>query len=356
MRFGLQCLVVVSVLVAGCTSSGAVTRPTEMPEYQALFSSYQAVSANLNASQGVVASLQSQVSTLNARPTEAAFASVQSQLNDAQQKLAQEQAKPDAATERAWLRVQLGAANASAKSLTMDRDAWKARALSAEANASGASQKTQALEARAQRAEQAVRLLWVDRNETATNLQRTADEVNLLASRGIAAAFSVATVANAGDPDLSLDLPNPCIAGTRCGGMDLDWNGTLLHGARPTMFSTKAVFYDTNLLFSVPIGCTASMQPFIGCKDAVLLSKPLTTNLGVGDVAVYSLTAQNTCDQSWTGSIIHRIIDVRSVNGEPQYEFQGDNRVTNPNPDPCWVPFSLVDGKMVAVLKDTVLS
>ncbi|MCE4609476.1 MAG: signal peptidase I [Desulfurococcales archaeon] len=65
-----------------------------------------------------------------------------------------------------------------------------------------------------------------------------------------------------------------------------------------------------------------SMEPLLHTGDVVLIKKEAPDQINVGDIVVYS---------SGTKYIIHRVIEIRQIDGKYCYVVKGDN---NPMPDP----------------------
>ncbi|MEB3759671.1 MAG: signal peptidase I [Desulfurococcales archaeon] len=65
-----------------------------------------------------------------------------------------------------------------------------------------------------------------------------------------------------------------------------------------------------------------SMEPLLHTGDVVLIKKEAPDQINVGDIVVYS---------SGTKYIIHRVIEIKKIDGKYCYVVKGDN---NPMPDP----------------------
>ncbi len=85
---------------------------------------------------------------------------------------------------------------------------------------------------------------------------------------------------------------------------------------------------------------TGSMEPTINPGDYILVEKCDAENLKVGDIISYF-----TIIEGKTAINTHRIVDVADENGVVWYQTQGDNKVTNPDPDEALVAPGDVIGK-----------
>lgn len=73
---------------------------------------------------------------------------------------------------------------------------------------------------------------------------------------------------------------------------------------------------------------TDSMKPTLSKGDYIFVEKCDTENLQVGDIITY-----HTIIQGQRAINTHRIVDVIVSDGSIEYQTQGDNKVTNPEPD-----------------------
>ncbi len=85
---------------------------------------------------------------------------------------------------------------------------------------------------------------------------------------------------------------------------------------------------------------TGSMTPTLVRGDLVVIQHVSSAQIAVGDIIAYS----GSCLPAPT---VHRVISITSGPSGPVYTTKGD---ANPSPDPCPVPYSEVDGRVVAVI------
>ncbi|MEM1658425.1 MAG: signal peptidase I [Candidatus Jordarchaeales archaeon] len=93
----------------------------------------------------------------------------------------------------------------------------------------------------------------------------------------------------------------------------------------------------------------SSMEPTLYYGDLVVIKKAPFYEIGVGDVIVFD--AYNWYFEAGelppNIPVIHRVYWVSFENGQLYYYTWGDNRLTNPSPDPAPTPYWLVHGKVV---------
>ncbi len=84
-----------------------------------------------------------------------------------------------------------------------------------------------------------------------------------------------------------------------------------------------------------------SMEPTFHDGDLVILAGVRPEDIKVGDVIVYSA--------SWAGGedVIHRVVSIEERGGTYLFRVQGDNRETNPVPDPGYVTPDEIRGKVI---------
>ena len=94
--------------------------------------------------------------------------------------------------------------------------------------------------------------------------------------------------------------------------------------------------------------CTGSMEPKITCLDtATWLSAFGPNDIVVGATISFQSTA---CELDGNRRMLaHRVIEVRTVDGRPEYLTKGD---ASRDPD-CWLPHSAVDAYITALHKNT---
>ncbi|MCY4623941.1 MAG: signal peptidase I [Chloroflexi bacterium] len=84
----------------------------------------------------------------------------------------------------------------------------------------------------------------------------------------------------------------------------------------------------------IQIGCTGSMEPALSCGDRYAVEDvgPESVPLAVGQIVVFQACFRDR--SPGMTQFVHRIIDVRTVDGETEYRMKGD---ANKLPDSCWV-------------------
>ena len=188
-----------------------------------------------------------------------------------------------------------------------------------------------ALELRLSVAEASLRAVRDELNATKRNLDATASQItNEYAGHPVLVGRSQRVVHN--------------------GGSDLDVEVLALETVTHDAFGEWNVAFDARYLTAIKPVCTSSMKPTLTCDDVLLVYEPEVTDVDVGDILVYSLTRDTTCDRDWVGKFVHRVTDIDYDDGTVYYSLQGDN---NRDEDPCLVPHNLVDGKVLAIIKDS---
>ena len=93
--------------------------------------------------------------------------------------------------------------------------------------------------------------------------------------------------------------------------------------------------------------CTGSMEPAITCLDTVTWNYNFTPDDLVVGATVR--VPNRACDLAAEPSTFaHRVIDIRTVAGQPEYLTKGD---ANPEPD-CWVPFHRINAYIIDIEKN----
>ena len=106
----------------------------------------------------------------------------------------------------------------------------------------------------------------------------------------------------------------------------------------------KPLLVDTHI---DGLRCTGSMEPTLTCLDTItLLSNFYAADITVGTIIVFESDPE--CFE--LDSIIHRVVDIKTVSGQLHFQTKGDNV---PYVDKCWVPAENVEGYAVAVQKNT---
>ena len=108
----------------------------------------------------------------------------------------------------------------------------------------------------------------------------------------------------------------------------------------------NGILIDTSLVFTSSLICTGSMEPTFGCSDVLIYFKPTSpTQIDVNDIIIFNSPGIGI-------GIVHRVIAV-NYNTQVQetvFTTKGD---ANPFPDPSFVPFSSVTGKILSVTYDS---
>ncbi|WXG41010.1 MAG: signal peptidase I [Candidatus Freyarchaeum deiterrae] len=122
--------------------------------------------------------------------------------------------------------------------------------------------------------------------------------------------------------------------------------GLLLGG-----FQLLRVYLNTDAPFRIISDQPSSMAPNMYYGDVGVIQNVPPYQIGIGDVIVFN--AYNWYLYNYTippAPVMHRVIDVKFEDGQFWYKTWGDNRLTNPTPDPGWTPDWLVYGKVILTL------
>lgn len=117
-------------------------------------------------------------------------------------------------------------------------------------------------------------------------------------------------------------------------------------------FQLLKVYTGTEAPFRVVSTSPSSMEPTLHYGDLVVIRRVPWYEIGVGDIIVFDaynwyFKANETPP---TLPVIHRVYLVAFEEGQIYYYTWGDNRITNPQPDPAPTPYWLVHGKTVFVI------
>ena len=84
----------------------------------------------------------------------------------------------------------------------------------------------------------------------------------------------------------------------------------------------------------IQIGCTGSMEPTLSCRESYPVEDvgPESAPLAVGQIIAFQACFRDR--SPGMTRFVHRIIDVRTVDGETEYRTKGD---ANERADSCWV-------------------
>lgn len=117
-------------------------------------------------------------------------------------------------------------------------------------------------------------------------------------------------------------------------------------------FQLLSAYLGTPAPFRVVSTSPSSMEPSLHYGDLVIIKKVPWYEIGVGDVIVFD--AYNWYFEAGENPpsmpVIHRVYNVSFRDGQLYYYTWGDNRLTNPEPDPAPTPYLLVHGKVVFVI------
>lgn len=117
-------------------------------------------------------------------------------------------------------------------------------------------------------------------------------------------------------------------------------------------FQFLKAYLGTPAPFRVVSTSPSSMEPTLYYGDLVVIKKAPFYEIGVGDIIVFDA-------YNWyfgAGEIppnipvIHRVYWVSFEDGQLYYYTWGDNRATNPSPDPAPTPYWLVHGKVILTI------
>jgi len=94
-----------------------------------------------------------------------------------------------------------------------------------------------------------------------------------------------------------------------------------------------------------------SMEPTLYEGDILIVKKVDPEKIQIGDIIVFN-------PSTWPPHIrpnkpvVHRVVDIKYNEENDQYLYltKGDNNVTNPVPDPAWVPYEDVYGVVIFII------
>jgi len=128
----------------------------------------------------------------------------------------------------------------------------------------------------------------------------------------------------------------------------VDLDTSLMQVNFPAIEGMGVVVYDPSRIWAATPVCTGSMEPTLGCHDVLLFYDPeKPSEIDRGDIISYE--SFGSC-----GGRLHRVLSVGydSSLGEVTFTTKGDTSIL---PDFCQVPFSAVNGKVLAVVYDSNL-
>ncbi len=108
--------------------------------------------------------------------------------------------------------------------------------------------------------------------------------------------------------------------------------------------SILSLILHTNVPLAV-ISST-SMTPTLNVGDIVILEGVSLDEIKVGDIIVFNGYVINNKEVDISTPIIHRVVDIKVINGNVFYVTKGDR---NPAPDMWLVPFKKVIGKVMEI-------
>jgi signal peptidase len=107
-----------------------------------------------------------------------------------------------------------------------------------------------------------------------------------------------------------------------------------------TFVSLQSLRFVLSTDYPIVVVEGVSMEKTYIQGDLLFLKGIPALDIKMGDVVVYRRTAGSLL-------IVHRVVDIKVVNGEVYFTTQGDNRVTNPYPDSPNVPSTAVVGTVM---------
>ena len=118
-----------------------------------------------------------------------------------------------------------------------------------------------------------------------------------------------------------------------------------------TAFENDApVYYDSNVVTIAQIICgTDSMRPTFDCSDKVIVYEPEFNHINERDIIIFKERLTPLCNRYTGERIIHRIIEVKEMDGEIVFETKGDGNNLSDN---CLVKFEDITYKVIGIIYD----
>ena len=118
-----------------------------------------------------------------------------------------------------------------------------------------------------------------------------------------------------------------------------------------TAFENDApVYYDSNVVTIAQIICgTDSMRPTFDCSDKVIVYEPEFNHINERDIIIFKERLTPLCNRYTGERIIHRIIEVKEMDGEIMFETKGDGNNLSDN---CLVKFEDITYKVIGIIYD----
>lgn len=113
-------------------------------------------------------------------------------------------------------------------------------------------------------------------------------------------------------------------------------------------FQLLTIYLGTGAPFRIISDQPSSMAPDMNYGDVAVIQHVPGYEIGIGDVIVFN--AYNWAAYGYAvppEPVMHRVVNVKFEDGHFWYQTWGDNRLTNPTPDPGWVADWQVYGKVI---------
>jgi len=123
---------------------------------------------------------------------------------------------------------------------------------------------------------------------------------------------------------------------------------TIVAGAILGGFQLLRLYLNTDTPLRVISNQPSSMEPTMYYGDIGIIKHVPGYEIGVGDVIVFDATHWYFYGYAIPPApVMHRVVNVKFENGHFYYKTWGDNRLTNPTPDPGWAADWQVYGKVI---------
>jgi signal peptidase len=86
-----------------------------------------------------------------------------------------------------------------------------------------------------------------------------------------------------------------------------------------------------------------SMHSTLEDGDLIVIDRTSFDNLKIGDIVVFNKPSP------YSYRVVHRIFEIKNINGEKVLITKGDNSMTNPNPDSWQIPKENYIGKYIGI-------
>jgi signal peptidase I len=113
-------------------------------------------------------------------------------------------------------------------------------------------------------------------------------------------------------------------------------------------FQLLRIYLNTDAPFRIISNQPSSMEPTMYFGDVGIIKHVPGYEISIGDIIVFDASHWYFYGYSIPPApVMHRVIDVKFENGHFYYKTWGDNRITNPTPDPGWTADWQVYGKVI---------